>query len=64
MADSEVTGENYHGFTKGRSCLTNLVAVYDDITALMDKGRATDTICLNFDMVSHSILSQIGKIWI
>ena len=32
---------NQHGFTKGKSCLTNLVAFYD---GRMDKGRATDVI--------------------
>jgi len=32
------------GFMKGRSCLTNLISFYDQLTHLVDEGRAVDMI--------------------
>ena len=52
--------DSQHGFTKGRSCLTNLLEFFEEITKLLDSGQPVDVIYLDFakafDKVPHERL--------
>ena len=54
----------HHKFTKGRSCLSNLISFYACVTRLVDEGRAVDVVYLDFskafDTVSTVFL--LGKL--
>jgi len=40
--------ESQHGFTKGRSCLTNLLEFMEEVTDKLDNGKPFDIIYLDF----------------
>ncbi|CAM5135214.1 unnamed protein product [Eretmochelys imbricata] len=62
LEERKVIRYSQHGFTKSKSCLTNLIAFYDEITGSVDEGKAVDVLFLDFskafDTVSHSILAS------
>jgi len=47
----KVTGSSHHGFTKGKSYLTNPLAFYDVFTGWVDGGKAVDVVYL--DLARH-----------
>ena len=59
IKDKKVIGSSQRGFMKVKSCLTKLIAFYDEMAGLVDKGRAVDVVYLDFskafDTVSHNI---------
>ncbi|KAK4815701.1 hypothetical protein QYF61_006684 [Mycteria americana] len=71
LRSKAVIGHSHRGFTRGKSCLTNLVSFYDKVTHLVDQGKPVDVVGLDFskafDAASHSILldrmssTQLGK---
>ena len=62
MRDNQGVRPSQRGFTKGRSCLTNPISLYDLVTRLVDEGKAVEVVYLDFskafDAVSHGILLQ------
>src|SRR6218665_3513513 len=51
-----------HGFTRGRSCLTNLLEFFEEVYEMMDEGKPVDVIYLDFakafDKVPHKRLAK------
>ncbi|CAM5091339.1 unnamed protein product [Eretmochelys imbricata] len=72
VKDIEVNGnwdKIQHGFTKGRSCQTNLISFFEKVTDFLDKGNAVDLIYLDFskafDTVPHGeLLVKLEKMGI
>ncbi|GAB0205730.1 mitochondrial enolase superfamily member 1 [Grus japonensis] len=60
IQDNQVIRPSQRGFMKGRSCLSNLISIYDKVTHSVNEGKAVDVVYLDFskafDTISHSIL--------
>ena len=52
--------EDQHGFSKGKSCMSNLLITLEDVTESLDEGFGMDIFYLDyskaFDMVPHKCL--------
>ncbi|CAM5107079.1 unnamed protein product [Eretmochelys imbricata] len=62
LEERKVIRNSQHGFTNGKSCLTNLIASYLITEGNVDTGKAVDVIYLDFskafDTVSHSMIAS------
>jgi hypothetical protein len=60
LEENQLMHKSQHGFTKGRSCLTNLLTYLEDVTRAVDEGHALDAVYLDFskafDKVPHKRL--------
>ena len=66
VKEKKVIKSSEHGFTKGKSCLTNQIAFYGGMTGWVDEGRAVNVVYLSFSTgfqtVSRNILlGQLRK---
>ena len=50
--------QSQHGFTKRRSCLTNLLLFLKDVTKAIDKGKLMDMVYLDFSKAFGKVLHQ------
>lgn len=60
IKDKRIIRGSQHGSKKGKSCLTNIIAFYEDITKWIGDSKEMDVVYLDFSKacatVSHSIL--------
>ena len=59
---NSLTNKSQHGFSKGMSCLSNLLVCHDSVVKMMDEGSAVDIVYLDlqkaFDKVPHDKLMK------
>ncbi|KAJ7428118.1 RNA-directed DNA polymerase from mobile element jockey-like protein [Willisornis vidua] len=68
IQDNQGITPNQHGFKRGRSCQTNLICFYDQVTHLVDENNAVVVVYLDFsstlETISHGILlEKLGQVY-
>jgi len=69
LEENRLIRDRQHGFVKGRgSRLTNLIEFFEEVTRIIDQGRAVDVVYMDFskafDKVPHGRLIQKGKSYV
>lgn len=57
--DKQTIRSSQHGYTKGKSCLTNLINFFDEVTVLMDMVRAVAVVYLNYSSACDTLTHMI-----
>lgn len=55
LKDNKTIKSGQYGFTKGKSCLTNMINFYVEMACLVDEGRAVDSVYLNFNKAFDTV---------
>jgi len=55
VKDNQGIRPSQQGFMKGRSCFTSLISFYDQVTRLMDKGKAVDVTYVDFSKAFDTV---------
>ena len=50
-----LVSNNQHGFCKGRSCLTNTLTFFEEVTKCFDVSRADDIVYLDFQKAFYKV---------
>ena len=60
LENNAVITRSQHGFVKNKSCQTDFISFFDQVTSVIDRGTAVDVVYLDsskaFDKVPHNIL--------
>ena len=60
LKNNAIIRHSQHGFTKGKSCLTNhLISFYNKVTHLVDEGKAVDGVFLDFSKAFGTVPPSI-----
>ena len=58
LSTHSLINDSQHGFTKGRSCTTNLTLFLDKLTEVLDRGKAADIFYLDFSKAFDKVPRQ------
>lgn len=60
--EKKVIRNSQCGYSKNKSCLTNLILFYDKIIALVDKGRGMEGIYLDFSKTFNTVSQNASRL--
>ena len=63
LVKHKLINTSQHGFLKARSCLTNLLCFFEEITKWVDDGSPVDVICLDFQKAFGKVPHQAKITW-